>query len=152
MHVTVPHTAYANTVANLDPILRRIGCLVLVDFYFLLRVGGIYKTTPSCPERKKFPATRTKQFVVGNIGFLKRWRGNSTHIPAGRAPHGRPGRYEDFKSEKWADGTNHHPTFNRYSGLSGIRVGVHRAQHSLQWRGRGYPSLLRIERDDLGGH
>ena len=41
--VTVPHTAYDNNVKNLDPILRRIGCLVLVAFYFLLRVGEYTK-------------------------------------------------------------------------------------------------------------
>ena len=69
--VTVPHTAYANNVTNLDPILCRIGCLVLVAFYFLLRVGEYTKPRFVVRNGKKVTAKRTKQFVVGNIEFSK---------------------------------------------------------------------------------
>ena len=34
--VTVPHPAYTTNIKHVDPILRRTGCLVLVEFYFLL--------------------------------------------------------------------------------------------------------------------
>ena len=69
--VTVPHTAYANNVTNLDPIICRIGCLVLVAFYFLLRVKGYTKPRFVVRNGKKAPVMRTKQSVVGNIGFFK---------------------------------------------------------------------------------
>ena len=69
--VIVPHIAYDNNVKKLDPILRRIGCLVLVAFYFLLRGGGYTKLLFIVQNGKKVPVTRTKQFVVGNIGFSK---------------------------------------------------------------------------------
>ena len=69
--VTVPTTAYDDNVTNPDPILRRIGCLVLVAFYFLLRVGEYTKPRFVIRNGKKVPATRTRQFVVGNIGFFK---------------------------------------------------------------------------------
>ena len=41
--VTVPTTAYAKHALSPEPIMRRIGCLVLVAFYFLLRVGEYTK-------------------------------------------------------------------------------------------------------------
>ena len=44
---------------------------MLVTFYFLLRVGEYTKTRFVIRNRKRVPETRTKQFVVGNIGFFK---------------------------------------------------------------------------------
>ena len=69
--VIVPHIAYDNNVKTLDPVLRRIGCLVLVAFYFLLRVGEYTKPRFIVRNGKKVPATITKQFIVGKIGFFK---------------------------------------------------------------------------------
>ena len=69
--VTVAHTAYTTNIKHVDPILRRTGCLVLVAFYFLLRVGEYTKPHFVVRNGKKVPATRTKQLVVGNIGFSK---------------------------------------------------------------------------------
>ena len=61
--VTVPHTVYDNNVENLESILRRIGCLVLVAFYFLLLVGEYTKPRFIVRNGKKVLATRKMQFV-----------------------------------------------------------------------------------------
>ena len=44
---------------------------MLMAFYFLLHVGEYTKPRLVVRNGKKVPATRTKQFVVGNIGFFK---------------------------------------------------------------------------------
>ena len=55
-----------STVTSTDPFVRRIGCLILVGFYFLLRVGEYTKPRTVVKDGKCVRATRTKQFVVGN--------------------------------------------------------------------------------------
>ena len=45
--------------------------MILVVFYFLLRVGEYTKPKTSIQNGKRVGATRTKQFVVGNVGFLR---------------------------------------------------------------------------------
>ena len=37
--VTLPHKAYTDGLASPDPIIWIIDCLILVEFYFILRVG-----------------------------------------------------------------------------------------------------------------
>ena len=69
--VTVPTTAYKTHLHSADPILKRTGCLMLVAFYYLLCVGEYTKPKFAVINGKKVPATRTRQFVVGNVGFLK---------------------------------------------------------------------------------
>lgn len=75
--VTVPHESYVTHINDTDPILRRLSCLMLVAFYFLLRVGEYTKPRYAIRNGKKVPATRTKQFTVENVGFFK----NGTTIP-----------------------------------------------------------------------
>ena len=67
----VPTTAYAKHTLSPDQIMRRIGCLVLVDFYFLLRVREYTKPHFVVWDGKKVPATGTKQFLIENIGLLR---------------------------------------------------------------------------------
>ena len=69
--VTVPTMAFETHINSEDPILKRISCLMLVAFYYLLRVGEY--TTPkfAVVNGKRVPMTRTRQFVVGNVGFFK---------------------------------------------------------------------------------
>ena len=69
--VTLPHKAYTDGLASPDPFIRRTGCLILVLFYFLLRVGEYTKPKTSIQNGKRVSATRTKQFVVGNVGFFR---------------------------------------------------------------------------------
>ena len=69
--VTVPRDAYLSKISSRDPILQQLGCLILVAFYFLLRVGEYTKPRYVVRNGKKIPATRTKQFVVENVGFSK---------------------------------------------------------------------------------
>ena len=69
--VTVPTTAYVKHALSPDPIMRRIGCLVLVAFYFLLWVGEYTKPRFVVRDGKKLPDTRTKHFVIENIGMFR---------------------------------------------------------------------------------
>ena len=69
--VSVPATAYTNLLNNTDPMLKRIGCLMLVAFFYLLRVGEYTRPRFVVLNGKRVPATRTKQFVVGDVGFFK---------------------------------------------------------------------------------
>ena len=45
--------------------------MILVVFYFLLRFGKYNKPKTSIQNGKQVSATRTKQFVVGNVGFFR---------------------------------------------------------------------------------
>ena len=69
--VTLPHKAYTDGLASPDPFISRTGCLIPVAFYFLLRVVEYTKTKTSIENCKRVSATRTKQFVVGNVGFFR---------------------------------------------------------------------------------
>ena len=69
--VTVHHAAFTDGITSTDPFVRRIGCLILVGFYFLLRVGEYTKPRTVVKDGKHVRATRTKQFVVGDVGFFK---------------------------------------------------------------------------------
>ena len=68
--VTVPHAAFTDGITFTDPFVRRIGCLIIADFYFLLRVGEYTKPRTVVKDGKHVRATRTKQFVVGDVGFF----------------------------------------------------------------------------------
>ena len=71
MHLSVPRTAYKKVKTSNDPLIRIIGCLVPVTFYLFLQVGEYTKPRFWIVNRKRVPATRTKQFVAGNIVLLK---------------------------------------------------------------------------------
>ena len=45
--------------------------MILVVFYFLLRVGKYNKPKKIIQNGKQVSATRTKQFVVGNVRFFQ---------------------------------------------------------------------------------
>ena len=69
--VTVPHESYKRAIASTDPLVKRAGCLMMVAYYFLLRVGEYTKPRLARRDGKMVPATRTKQFTAGNVGFFK---------------------------------------------------------------------------------
>ena len=69
--VTVPHKHYQQSIGATDPLHKRVGCLMMVAFYFLLRVGEYTKPRLARRGGKMVPATRTKQFTVGNVGFFR---------------------------------------------------------------------------------
>ena len=69
--VIVPNACYEACIASDDPKTRSSGCLVLIAFYYLLRVGEYTKPRTVIRNGEKVRATRTKQFSVGNVGFFK---------------------------------------------------------------------------------
>ena len=58
--VTLPHKAYTDGLASPEPFNRRTGCLILVAFYFLLKVGEYTKPETSIQNGKRVSATHTK--------------------------------------------------------------------------------------------
>jgi hypothetical protein len=69
--IVVATTSFEAGIASEDPKLNACGCLVLIAFYYLLRVGEYTKPRMVTRNGKKVRATRTKQFSVGNVGFFK---------------------------------------------------------------------------------
>ena len=69
--VTLAKNAYKAGLLSKNQATTHTGCLVIVAFYFLLRVGEYTKPRTVLKNGVRVPATRTKQFVVGNVGFFK---------------------------------------------------------------------------------
>jgi hypothetical protein len=69
--INVPNACYQAGIKSTDQKLRTTSCLVLVAFYYLLRVGEYTKPRFVTRNGKKERATRTKQFSVQNVGFFK---------------------------------------------------------------------------------
>ena len=72
--VVVAHSAFGTFASSPSPSVRRTSCLVIVAFYFLLRVGEYIKPRRVRRNGKMVPATRTCQFTVGNVGFFREGR------------------------------------------------------------------------------
>ena len=68
--VTLPHKAYTDVLAAPEPLIRKTGCLILVEFYFVLRVGEYTKPETVMQNGKRVSATLTKQLLVGNVEFF----------------------------------------------------------------------------------
>ena len=68
--VMLPHKEYTDGLASPEPLIRKTGCLILVEFYFSLRVGEYTKPKTVIQNGKWVSDTLTKQFVVGNFGFF----------------------------------------------------------------------------------
>jgi hypothetical protein len=69
--VSVPKHIYKAGMQSTDPKLQAAGCLSMVAFFFLLRVGEYTRPKFTISNGEKVNATRTKQFLVKNIGFFK---------------------------------------------------------------------------------
>ena len=68
--VTHPHAAFTDGITSTDPFVQSIGCLILVAFYLLLRVGEYTKPRTLVKDGKRVRATKTKQFVMRNVFFF----------------------------------------------------------------------------------
>ena len=79
--IAVPNLCFEAAMKTESPKDQAIGCLTLIAFYFLLRVGEY--TQPQFVYRRgqKIRATRTKQFTVGNVGFFKDGKIVPRHSP-----------------------------------------------------------------------
>jgi hypothetical protein len=75
--ITIPNAVYEAGADSSDPHVQTVGCLTLIAFYYLLRVGEYTQPRFIYRGGQKVRATRTKQFTVGNIGFFK----NNTLVP-----------------------------------------------------------------------
>jgi hypothetical protein len=69
--VSVPNHCYKAARLSSSPNVQAIGELTLIAFFYLLRVGEYTKPRFVYRGGHKLPATRTKQFVIKNVGFFK---------------------------------------------------------------------------------
>ena len=72
--VTVAKHAFRSGLLTKSPEQRHVGSLILVAFYYLLRVGEYTKPPLVTVAGKRVRATRTVQFSVGNVGFFRNGR------------------------------------------------------------------------------
>ena len=69
--ILVPNQCYKAGLLSNHSKLKRAGCLTMVAFYYLLRVGEYTKPRYCIHQGKQVRATRTQQFCVRNVGFFK---------------------------------------------------------------------------------
>ena len=69
--ISVPNEGFLTGTKSNDPRLQAAGCLSLIAFYYLLRVGEYTKPRLVLRNGKQVRATRTVQFTVSNVGFFK---------------------------------------------------------------------------------
>ena len=69
--VSVPNMCYTAGQNSRDEKKKATGDLILIAFYFLLRVGEYTQPKFVYRNGEKRRTTRTKQFSVGNVGFFK---------------------------------------------------------------------------------
>jgi hypothetical protein len=68
--VAVPNACFKAGLLSSDPATKAAGCLALIAFYFLLRVGEYTKPRMVMRNGTSVRATRTVQFTIGNVGFF----------------------------------------------------------------------------------
>jgi hypothetical protein len=69
--ITVPNLCYNAGINSSCPFKEATGCLVIIAFFYLLRVGEYTPPRYVTRNGEKIRATRTIQFTIGNVGFFK---------------------------------------------------------------------------------
>lgn len=69
--ISVPNLCYQAGKASKNDFKMATGCLTLIAFYYLLRVGEYTKPKFVTRNGERVRATRTVQFTIGNVGFFK---------------------------------------------------------------------------------
>jgi hypothetical protein len=69
--ISVANAVFHAGLSHTSQQIKSIGSLALIAFYYLLRVGEYTQPRFVFRNGSKIRATRTKQFVVDNVGFFK---------------------------------------------------------------------------------
>ena len=69
--ITVPNACMKAALHTSSPPEKATGELILIAFYYLLRVGEYTKPKYIQQSGKRIRSTRTVQFTVSNVGFFK---------------------------------------------------------------------------------
>jgi hypothetical protein len=69
--IVVANACFEAALRTVNPLAQACGCLSLIAFYFLLRVGEYTRPRYTTRGGEKIRATRTKQFMYSNVGFFK---------------------------------------------------------------------------------
>jgi hypothetical protein len=68
--ITVPNLCYNAGMKSTCPFKQATGCLIIIAFFYLLRVGEYTPPRYITRNGQKIRSTRTIQFKVGNVGFF----------------------------------------------------------------------------------
>ena len=79
--ITVPNACFTKALASEDPKTRASGSLIMIAFYFLLRVGEYTRPRYVNRNGERVRATRTIQFSYLNVGFFKNGKVVSRQSP-----------------------------------------------------------------------
>ena len=69
--ITVPNACFNEAMTSTDPKAQAVGCLTIIAYYFLLRVGEYTRPRFVTRNGEKVRASRTVQFSYMNVGFFK---------------------------------------------------------------------------------
>ena len=69
--IIVPNACFEAGCVGNDPKQEATGCLIMIAFYYLLRVGEYTKPRMATRNGQRVRATRIKQFTYSNVGFFK---------------------------------------------------------------------------------
>ena len=90
IHISVPNLCYTQASASKDPHQQATGHLILIAYYYLLRVGEYTQPKYIMRNGKHQTATRTVQFTVGKplrLGnLISSRRQNQKQMENGRKP------------------------------------------------------------------
>jgi hypothetical protein len=70
--ITVANACFEAALRSTDPRVQATGQLVIIAFYYLLRVGEYTKPRTITRNTVRVSATRTKQFRYNNVGFFNK--------------------------------------------------------------------------------
>jgi hypothetical protein len=70
--ITVANACFETALKSTDTKVQTTGQLVLIAFYYLLRVGEYTKPRMVTRNNQRVSATRTKQFQYNNVGFFNK--------------------------------------------------------------------------------
>jgi hypothetical protein len=79
--ITVANACFETALKSTDTKVQTTGQLVLIAFYYLLRVGEYTKPRMVTRNNQRVSATRTKQFQYNNVGFFNKNKVISRKLP-----------------------------------------------------------------------
>ena len=68
---TVPQNCFKAALLSTDTIVRTVGFLAIIAFFYLMCVGRYTKPQYVIRGGKRVRDTQTQQFLVGDVGFFK---------------------------------------------------------------------------------
>ena len=124
--VTLSYKVYTDGLPSPEPLIWKTGCLILVAFYFVLRVGKYNKPKTVTQNRKRVSDMRTKTIVFGNVRFFHNGMIMPRKSPLDVLLTSELAVLNISNSEEFLYGPNHNAACNRHHYVPCERLGSHR--------------------------